>query len=678
MDYLAVRKALLAKPAKLNWPIFLSGLCITILLAFINIYKTDFFRFLDNKLYDTQLRSWGNQRGGHATVNPVIVDIDEKSLAQFGQWPWPRYRVGLLLKKLHEMGVASVGLDMFFPEVDRTSLAVVQREVEREFAQKLDLGRIPATLMDNDAVLADVLSRGPHVLAYKFIFEGNDRSSGSWPHRPVNAAVISASASAGASRAAESLFRAKGAVYSIEKLARAAPSSGFFNVTPDIDGVLRRAPLLVEYRNGVYPSLALATVIQAKGTKQLFLKTAHGKLESIVLDGTSIPVDSQANLLIRFNGRRGSFTTFSARDVLLDRVPPGVLKGKIVLLGTSATALEDYRTTPQVTVLPGMEVHATIVDNILKKEFLARPDWVVGLELALLLLFGIISAFLMGWTRSILSLCLVVTCAVGLWFASVWILRTQGIFISPLFPMMALGVNFSFLTFLKYRRESAELRSRNAELVAMQNFTIQCLAALTETRDSETGGHIIRSQHYVRILADHLAKLPKYSKLLNEETIDLLYKSAPLHDIGKVGVPDRILLKADRLTAEEFAEMKKHTIYGREAICRAERIYGRHIDDSFLQFGKEMAYSHHEKWDGTGYPEGLAGESIPIFARIMAIADVYDALIRKRCYKPSFSHEEAVSIVTRSRGTHFDPDVVDAFMGVQEEFRKIAREYPDV
>ncbi|HEX9024129.1 MAG TPA: CHASE2 domain-containing protein [Geobacteraceae bacterium] len=677
MDFLAVRKALLAKPERLNGRIFLSGLCITALLVFLNIYKTDFFRFLDFKLYDTQLRSLDVQRDDHAANGPVIVDIDEKSLAQFGQWPWPRYRLGLLLKKLHEMGVASVGLDMFFPEVDRTSLAIVQREVEREFAQKLDLGRIPATLTDNDAALADVLSRGPYVLAYKFIFAGNDRPSASWPQRPVNAAVIGASGGA-ASGAAESLFRAKGAVCSIDKLARAAPSAGFFNVTPDIDGVLRRAPLLVEYRNGVYPSLALATVMQATGAKQLFLKTAHGRLESIVLDGTGIPVDSQGNLLIRFKGRRGSFPSFSARDILMDRVPPGVLKGKIVLLGTSATALEDYRTTPQVTVLPGMEVHAAIVDNILKKEFLSRPDWVVGLELALLLIFGIISAFLMGWTRSVLSLCLAVICAVGLWFASGWILRTEGLFISPLFPMMALGVNFSFLTFLKYRRESAELRVRNGELVAMQNFTIQCLAALTETRDSETGGHIIRCQHYVRILANGLAKLPKYSKLLNEETVDLLYKSAPLHDIGKVGVPDRILLKADRLTDDEFMEMKKHTIYGREAICRAERVYGRNINGSFLQFGKEMAYSHHEKWDGSGYPEGLAGEKIPVFARIMAIADVYDALIRKRRYKPSFTHEEAVAMIARSRGSHFDPDVVDAFQGVKEEFRQIALEFPDV
>jgi adenylate cyclase len=674
MDFLAVRKALLAKPERMYWWIFLSGVCVTLLLVVLNIYKTDFFRFLDYKLYDTQLRSWRVQRNEHPATNPVIVDIDEKSLAQFGQWPWPRYRLGLLLKKLHEMGASSVGMDMFFPEADRTSLAVVQKEIEHEFRQKLNMAGIPVNLMDNDGVLADILSQGPFVLAYNFIFPGNNQVSGNCLPQPLNAAVISAP---GSTYDTGTLFRAKGATCSIEKLARAAPFSGFFNVIPDFDGVLRRAPLLVEFNNRLYPSLALATVIQATGIKQVLLKTAHGSLESIVLDGTSIPVDSKANLLIRFNGNKGSFNYISARDVLLDRVPAERIRGKIVLFGTSAVGLEEYRTTPLVTVLPGMEVHATIVDNILKKEFFSRPDWVTGLELMLVLLFGIISAFLVSWTRSVLSLCIMVVCGVGLWFASGWFLQSKGIFVSPLFPLIALGVNFSFLTFLKYRKEDKELRARNRELVAMQNFTIQCLAALTETRDSETGGHILRCQHYVKALAKGLSKRPQYTKILNEETIDLLYKSAPLHDIGKVGIPDRILLKPDRLTDDEYLEMKKHTIYGREAIRRAEQIYGQDVNDSFLQFGKEMAYTHHEKWDGTGYPEGLSGNEIPIFGRIMAIADVYDALICKRRYKPSFSHDEAVLIIARNNGTHFDPEVVDVFLGVNEEFKKIALQFPD-
>jgi len=673
MDSMAVRKALLAKPEKVYWWIFLAGVCVTILLAILDIYKPDFFRLLDFKIYDTQLRSSILSQNGQSAGNPVIVDIDEKSLAEFGQWPWPRYRLGLLLRKLEELGASSVGMDMFFPEADRTSLAVVKRDFEREFKLRVNMEGVPPVMMDNDRILADVLSKGPFVLAYNFVFSDKDKVSGS-PSHPINAAIMTLP---GQAFDTGTLFRAKGAVCSIEKLNRSAPSSGFFNVVPDFDGVLRRAPLLIEYKNRLYPSLSLATAIQALGIKQVLLKTARGGLESIVLDGTTIPVDAKANLLIRFNGTGRAFNYISARDILLDLVPRERIKGKIVLMGTSAAGLEEYRTTPLVTVLPGTAIHATIVSNILENKFLSKPDWVIGLELLLVFVFGVLSAFLVSWTRSVLSLCIMIVCAVVLWFSAGWTLETRGIFVSPLFPIIALGTNFSFLTFLKYRHEEQELMARNNELVVMQNFTIQCLAALTETRDSETGGHILRCQHYVRLLSKGMARLPQFSKILNEETIDLLYKSAPLHDIGKVGIPDSILLKPDRLTEDEYMEMKKHTVYGREAIIRAEQIYGNEVNDSFLQFGKEMAYSHHEKWDGSGYPEGLTGENIPVFARIMAIADVYDALICKRRYKPSFSHEEAVAIITQSKGTHFDPVAVEVFLEVNDEFRKIALQFPD-
>jgi len=674
MDFLAVRKALLAKPEKMYVWIFLSGLCVTLLLAVLDVYKPEFFRFIDYKIYDTQLRSSSLSKDPQPVKNPVIVDIDEKSLAQFGQWPWPRYRLALLLKKINDLGASSVGMDMFFPESDRTSLASVQKDIEREYSIRVNMDGVSPDLMDNDRALADILAKGPFVLAFNFIFTENDKLSSACLPNPLNAAVMSAP---GKTYDTGTLFRAKGATCSIEKLGRSAASSGFFNVIPDTDGVLRRAPLLMEYNNKLYPSLSLATVIQSMGIKQVVLKTSRGSLESIVLDGTSIPVDSKANLLIRFHGKAGSFKYISARDILMDQVPREDILGKIVLLGTSAVGLEEYRTTPLVTVLPGTEIHATIVDNILGKEFFSKPDWVIGLELLLVVLFGILSGFLVSWTWSALSLCILMVSGVGLWFTSGWIMQTHGIYISPLFPMITLGANFSILTFLKYRHEEKALRSRNKELVVMQNFTIQCLAALTETRDSETGGHILRCQHYVKILSKGLAKLPQFSRLLNEETIDLLYKSAPLHDIGKVGIPDRILLKPDKLTDDEYVEMKKHALYGREAIRRAEQIYGKEVNDSFLQFGKVMAYSHHEKWDGSGYPEGLTGENIPLFGRIMAIADVYDALICKRRYKPSFTHEEAIYVIAQNKGTHFDPVVVEVFLDVNEEFKKIAQQFPD-
>lgn len=671
MTFLAVRAALLAKPKTMRGWIFLAGVCVTLLISAITIWQPVFFRFLDSKMYDTLLRSGSFSRGERVLDNPVIVDIDEQSLAQFGQWPWPRYRVGLLLRKIQEQGAASVCLDMFFPEPDRTSLAVVREELRKEFGVTLNLQDVPAHLTDNDAAFSSVLAGGPFVLSYDFLFSGKGMSSSDCPLHPLQAAVM------GKPGIPAGLFRATGAVCSIPGMNKAVSSSGFFNVIPDADGILRRVPLLIEFNGKLYPTLALATVLQSTGVVRPVLKTTQRGLESIVVGDIGIPVDSRANLLVRFHERGRHFTTIPARDFLVDRVRRERIEGKIVILGSSAAGLEKLHATPHTPALPGTEIHATIIDNILKQEFLSRPYWAPGMELMAVLVCGIVSALLLGWARSILGLSFVTVGGIGLWLASGWTLGSRGVFISPLFPLLTLACNFSFLTFIKYWREEQTVKTRNHELVVMQNFTIQCLAALTETRDSETGRHIERCQHYVRILCNHLAVNPKFTDILDSETIDLLYRSASLHDIGKVGVPDRILLKPSSLTEEEYLEMKKHTVYGREAIERAEHLYGTDVKDSFLQFGKVIAYSHHEKWNGSGYPEGLAGEDIPLFGRIMAVADVYDALICRRRYKPSFTHEESVEIISRNKGTHFDPLVVEAFLAVQGEFEKIARQLPD-
>jgi putative two-component system response regulator len=220
-----------------------------------------------------------------------------------------------------------------------------------------------------------------------------------------------------------------------------------------------------------------------------------------------------------------------------------------------------------------------------------------------------------------------------------------------------------------------EVARRTAEVRAVKDATIVMLASLAETRDNETGNHILRTQHYVRTLAVALQNHPRFADVLTETNIDLLFKSAPLHDIGKVGIPDRILLKPGPLSKEEFEIMKTHTTLGRDAIDMAERRLGRPV--AFLEFAKEIAYSHQEKWDGSGYPQGLSGNDIPLSARLMAVADVYDALISRRVYKPAMPHQDAVDIIMAGRGKHFDPDIVDAFWKIREECRAIAQRFAD-
>ena len=220
-----------------------------------------------------------------------------------------------------------------------------------------------------------------------------------------------------------------------------------------------------------------------------------------------------------------------------------------------------------------------------------------------------------------------------------------------------------------------EVSKRAKEMEFVQDVTILALASLAETRDNETGNHLRRTQRYVRALAEHLQRHPHFSLVLTRTNIEIICKSAPLHDIGKVGIPDHILLKAGKLTAEEFEVMKTHTTLGREAMEKAEQEMGRSAP--FLAFAKEIAHSHQEKWDGSGYPEGLAGDRIPISARLMAVADVYDALISTRPYKTPMTHEEASAILAGGRGTHFDPDIVDAFLDLRHEFKSIAARFRD-
>ncbi len=228
------------------------------------------------------------------------------------------------------------------------------------------------------------------------------------------------------------------------------------------------------------------------------------------------------------------------------------------------------------------------------------------------------------------------------------------------------NLNFNFSTLL---------RSRTEQLRKTQDVTILSLAGLAETRDPETGRHLERTRRYVKALAEFLKKHPRFRYFLNDTMIEKIYNSTPLHDIGKVGIPDSILLKPGRLTPEEFDEMKKHTLFGGRALQLADEKLGF---DSFLRVGKDIAISHHERWDGAGYPYGLQGDDIPIPARLMAVADVYDALVSRRPYKEPFSHQTAREIIEGDKGTHFDPDVVDAFVAVDDQFQQIAQDFAEM
>ncbi len=219
-----------------------------------------------------------------------------------------------------------------------------------------------------------------------------------------------------------------------------------------------------------------------------------------------------------------------------------------------------------------------------------------------------------------------------------------------------------------YRQELMNVRKRDSEIFEAHMATIYSLVKLAESRDYNTGEHVVRVAELCRLLAGKLRNREKYKNYINDSFIEYIFKAAPLHDIGKVGIPDSILLKPGKLTPEEFEIMKTHTVIGEETLLEVKRRYSGY---KFLEMAVNIARHHHERWDGTGYPDGLTGEDIPLSARIMAVADTYDALRSKRVYKDALSHRESLEVIKQESGTHFDPEIVEVLLECEEEINEM-------
>jgi CHASE2 domain-containing sensor protein len=631
-----------------------------VLATAVALARPALFTSLDSASYDTLLR-WSRWKTPDDRI--VIVDIDEKSLSEVGQWPWRRDVMGELITKLRDKGATIVALDIVFSEPDRYQSVI-------PIGDPSNPRRISGT---PDELLASDLRAGKVILGYAATFEPGASTGGRCILDPLNLATLHSQDP----DEDQPLFEATSAVCNLPMLMQPGVKSGFMNAAPDGDGILRRAPLLIELEGHVYPSLATAAVLTATNVRDtaLWVSTINSSL--LMLDDGIVPVDGRSNLLLRYRGKKRTFPYLSAADVLSGQVPEAAVRDKIVFVGTTALGTREVVATPLDTLFVGVEVQATIADNLLQQDFLHRPVGGSTFESLSALVAGLIV------TVAVTSLGLVSGGSAGalalvvLWAGAAWLLETQGLFLSPLFPSTSVVLAFATMTIGKFgvERHRAETAIRQIDGAVQraeeaghqksnaQRLMIETLLSLTETRDTETGKHSRRTSQYARVLAMELSKHPSFDKYLTSERIDLLASLAPLHDIGKVGVPDAVLNKPGALTPEEFAEMKRHPIYGRDVILRAEKEAGI-TDDGILAMAKEIVYTHHEKWDGTGYPNGLRGSDIPVPGRVMALVDVYDACTTRSLYRQPMSHDQVISFISAGRGTHFDPAVVDAFLNV--------------
>ncbi|NOS75298.1 MAG: CHASE2 domain-containing protein [Methyloglobulus sp.] len=651
-------------PTKERAQTIIAGITLTLLLLALAITNPAAVERLNNAVSDIQI---GLLPKTTLSPLPVIVEVDELSLATYGQWPWPRYQVARLLTAIKQSGAAAVGIDAVFVEKDRTSPVEIQRMIEQDLQQRLPLTTIKESLWDYDTILGQTLKTGPFVLSYFFTFDNVNAN----PCQPKSAG--SAWLSANGEKNPTHLNHAVNVTCNIPPIQGGANTSGFINTAPDGDGIYRKTPLVIEYKGRFYPSLALQAFLTANSLDHFLLSESETGL-TLQLGKNAVPLDKGGNFLIKFPAHGQSFKKISAYDLLSGKLAANSLQGKTIFVGVSATGLHEFRPTPYNPQLLGVEFHAAIVDNLARQDFLHRPDNALLLELAtasalaFALFAGLANA---GLTASIVIPCLLI---VALFVSSQLLLAETGIVISPALPIMMTLLVFLILALMKYTREYIRAKEMALQVARTQEGIIGSFCSMSEYRDPETGAHILRTQEYIKALAKHLQHHPKFKGILTNEVIELLFKAAPLHDIGKIGIRDHILLKNDRLTEIEFEIMQSHPQIGADIIKSVATQIGW---NPFMQIAHQISLYHQEKWDGSGYPQGLAGEAIPFPARFMALADVYDALISKRVYKPAFSHDKAVSIIREGKDKHFDPLIVEAFETIHEQFRDIALRFSD-
>jgi len=644
-----------------------SGFLVTLLASFLLFYPPELLRFFDYRIFDLLI---SGQPDVQVEQRPVVVGIDEESLARYGQWPWPRYRLAQLIDALARQGVAAIGVDLLMPEEDRTSPDVILRERQRDLQEDLAVVKWLGRLQKNDQLLADAITAAPVVMGYKFLFSAEGSVVRPWSPEPMAGVVVRSVAGVEPPWAEPA-----GVLGSLEQLMQGAERTGFTNAVADRDGVVRRVPLMLSYAGHYYPSLALATVLHKEGGGPLRFDLLQQ--ESVLSWGTRrVSLDRRGNMLIGATGR-SVYRYLSAADLLQGELPKEGLSGAVVFVGAVAAGLGDRHVTPLDRDFPGVKVHAVVASSLLNGNWYSHPVWARGVELFCVLLFGLLSTWLLSYCNLRLPLLSIFAAVVCLSWGSVALFRSWNYFVSPTLPVLVLLLNASLLGLLRYSVAAKHLRHRNQDLLKAQDATIVSLITLAETRDSDTGAHILRTQRFVKALADQLRRDSLYSAEISDEDVDMMFQSAPLHDIGKVGIPDRILMKDGTLTGEEIAVMREHPQLGAMALdCTAE-VLENPESSAFLRYARQMAQTHHERWDGSGYPDGLKGEQIPLSGRLMALADVYDALVSERSYKNASSHEQARDFIVARAGELFDPEIVKAFLACEQEFALIAAAYRD-
>ena len=610
--------------------------------------------------------------------SPVtIVEIDEASLTTLGQWPWPRNRMASLVKAINAYSPAAIGLDMYMPEPDATSPQPWAAELPAIYR---DLAREITRLPSHDRLLADELRAAPTVLgAAGFDFDTFNTATG--------LRTVPMLTSGG-----DPLHFVRYFPYvlaSIPELQQAAKGQAVLSVSTD-DAVVRRMPLVLSVGEQLVPSLAMEMLRVATDDPAIRVHVGERGIESVAVADLSVPTQRQGDVWLHFAKLQGSASRqISAADVLAGNVDSDALAGKLVLVGLTGAGLTDQRLTPLGELVPGIEIQAQLLESFFDGRFLIRPWWMKLIELALLFTLGTVMIVVVPLSRGRFAKVITTIPRATTWIVMAmnvsFVLIGYAVFhhTGLLFDAAALFVGFSTVLASLVSSLMVELSKENERLAAEQQRLrdaahlvggeikrlLQADGSAEETQAME------RVAGWVRLLGRAVARHPEFAGQLSDEVLDILPRIVALRDLGMVPIAGHATEANGDLSDADRELMRKHPKVGGMAVDVAAKILGsEHSDTSIanlLACTREVAEGHHERWDGKGYPAGLAGEAVPLSARIAGMVDAYEAMVSSRPYRVALSHDEALAVIARASGTQFDPRIAAIFAEVGEEIRAL-------
>ncbi len=620
-----------------------------IFLVYTLLEYSKVIEYVDHKTYDQLQKVNHSIFKKDINSSVVIIDIDEDSLQALGQWPWSRLIISEIVSKLAAYHPSSVGLDILFPEEDKTSPNKIVEFYKKMLSKNIKIEGLSNNLNDNDSIFAKSIKNAKVVLP--LYLSSNIQKNQICNIDIKNMNLID-----------DSSITLKGSniVCNIPSLQRASSNTGFINASGDEDGIFRRVPLFIKYQDKVIPSFALANMMNLSE-----LKIDKDKIS--ILNKT-FRMSENTNVLLDFE-ENNKVKKISVIDILKNNFDKKDITGKFVLIGSSAIGLHDNYQLANKIKINGIQVHSTLINNILNDNIIyySRTYEYINLLLSFLLSIFIIYTFLKTIFKNLYIIFgfIVILFCINIIALSNNYYLSFGYFIIPLIVSFFL-INLLFIIY--YIKNKMKLEK---EIIDAHSNTMESMIAMIQHVDTETGEHLNRTKEYVKLMSTYLYEHDIYTNTIDKDFIEFMYRASPLHDIGKIGIPPEILRKPEKLTKEEYKIIQTHSEIGKDIISIA---MNNSKDSEFLKMAFNITYYHHEKWDGTGYPNKLKGEQIPLESRIMAIADVYDALINKRCYKKAFGFDYSDDLIISCKGTHFDPILVDAFIELKDEFKQIALE----